>query len=86
MDVSRSSRSNQLRQSGQQSGIEGQELLDLVTGLTGLPQEWVERELHSILAFTGESKDGLTVPTLKAALLKYLTESPFALGSSPELH
>jgi hypothetical protein len=91
MDVSRFGKKQDCFDQGSSAAMDphapqGQELLTLVTSLTGLPPEWVERELHSILAYTGESSDGVTVPALKAALLKYLAESPFALGSSPELH
>ncbi|MEK6705875.1 MAG: hypothetical protein AABZ06_08810 [Bdellovibrionota bacterium] len=50
----------------------GQELVDKLVSLTGLPKTLVYKELDSILANTGQEVNDLTLETLRSAMLLYL--------------
>ncbi|MCM2322027.1 MAG: hypothetical protein NDJ90_02070 [Oligoflexia bacterium] len=50
----------------------GQELIDTVVSLTGLPQPWVQDELGEILDNAGVSSGTCTLEQLRAAMLAYL--------------
>ncbi len=50
----------------------GQELLEQVISLTGLPDSMVRSELGGILENSGISSESLTLESLRSALLEYL--------------
>jgi hypothetical protein len=56
---------------------EGENLIQTVVTLTGLPEKTVRREIDRILELTGESLDQLTLDKLRAALVTYLERSAF---------
>ena len=51
---------------------DGQELLQVLVSLTGLPEEWVRRELDHILEKSGKGQENLTLDELRAAMVIYL--------------
>jgi hypothetical protein len=64
--------SNQLKPIEQGSEPGGQELIEQVVSLTGLPESMVEKELHEILDLTGRNPASLTLDELRQAMLLYL--------------
>lgn len=50
----------------------GQELIDTVLTLTGLPAEQISEEMETILASFGKDKQTLTLQELRDALAGYL--------------
>jgi hypothetical protein len=50
----------------------GQELLDTVASLTGLPEGLVQQELHEMLAVAGQNAGNVTLDQLRQAMLVYL--------------
>ena len=57
----------------------GQELLDSVANLTGLPEPLVQQELQQILEGAGQNAGSVTLDELRQAMLLYL-ESLAELG------
>jgi len=51
---------------------EGEDLLETVVGLTGLPREMITEELESILQKAGRSTENLTLDDLRFAMMSYL--------------
>jgi hypothetical protein len=58
--------------SDQQEQPGGQELLDTVAQLTGLPEPLVQEELHEILESAGQNAGSVTLEQLRQAMLMYL--------------
>jgi hypothetical protein len=57
------------------SSLSGEQLLEEVVALTGVPQEEMKQELSRILTETGHGgPEELTIETLRASLLAYLEE------------
>jgi hypothetical protein len=50
----------------------GQELLQTVVTLTGLPEQWIRNELDQILEQSGQSSSDVTLDTLREAMAAYL--------------
>lgn len=50
----------------------GQQLLDTVAELTGLPEPLVQQELHEILESAGQNAGSVTLDALREAMLLYL--------------
>jgi hypothetical protein len=50
----------------------GQELIETVVTLTGLPESWVRTELDQILEQSGQSSNDVTLGQLREALVAYL--------------
>jgi hypothetical protein len=50
----------------------GQELVDAVVALTGLPAQWIGPELAEILDQNDQSETELTLDQLRSAMLNYL--------------
>jgi|GEM_PF-2559930 len=50
----------------------GQELIQKLITLTGLPEPMVNQELEQILGPTSEQKNELTLDELRAAMIQYL--------------
>lgn len=58
-----------------QSTLSGEQLLEEVVALTGVPQDQMKQELARILSETGHgAPEELTIETLRASLLAYLEE------------
>ncbi len=58
-----------------QATLCGEELLEEVVALTGVPQDQMKQELSRILSETGHGNpEELTIETLRASLLAYLEE------------
>lgn len=51
---------------------EGQRLIQKVVELTGLPEEWVLKELDSLIDASGMDREHLTLEDLRTVLLAYL--------------
>lgn len=56
------------------NGSKGEELLETVISLTGLPEALVSEELEEILAKSGHSSGSLTLDQLRESLLLYLEQ------------
>ena len=52
----------------------GQELVQTLVSLTGLPEPWVSQELLQILETTGQNAQEITLEKLREAMLVYLEE------------
>lgn len=50
----------------------GQQLIDTIVSLTGLPENLIQNELNEILAHTRQEASELTLDQLRASLLEYL--------------
>jgi hypothetical protein len=50
----------------------GQELLDSVANLTGLPEPLVQQELQQIISSAGQNAGSVTLDELRQAMLLYL--------------
>ena len=61
----------------------GQELLDSVANLTGLPEPLVQQELQQIIQSAGQNAGSVTLDELRQAMLLYL-ESLAELGEFDE--
>lgn len=57
---------------GAQAFAQGDDLLQTVIGLTGLPREMIYNELEGILANAGKTPKSMTMDDLRAALVTYL--------------
>jgi hypothetical protein len=68
MDVS--DREEALLKSQEEPG--GEELIQQVVSLTGLPGAMVHKELNQILELSGQDSQALTLEQLRAAMLAYL--------------
>lgn len=53
---------------------QGQGLLEEVASLTGLPQDWMQNELHRIVTASGHQPSELTLDELRASMLAYLEQ------------
>lgn len=53
---------------------EGEQLLEEVASLTGLPLDWVGAELDRIVDTSGHDSKNLTLDELRMAMLQYLDE------------
>ena len=51
---------------------DGNELIQTVVSLTGLPEEHAYDELNQILKYTGKTETNLTLDELRTAMLAYL--------------
>ncbi len=58
--------------SDQKLELNGQDLLQTVTSLTGLPEELIRGELDQIVAVAGQDSQNLTLDQLRAVLVSYL--------------
>jgi len=59
--------------SKQDATPDGQELIQTVVSLTGLPEDWIRNELVQILENTGQtSHDDVTLDQLREAMAAYL--------------
>ena len=54
------------------SDSNGKKLLNEVANLTGLPEPWVQAELHSIVETSGHAPTEVTLDELRASMLAYL--------------
>ena len=52
--------------------LSGPKLVQAVTALTELPEEFAREELKRVLEHSGQSSDDLTLDQLRAAMLVYL--------------
>jgi len=52
----------------------GEELLEEVASLTGLPPDWVQTELTKIVTNSGHTPEDLTLDELRSSMLAYLEE------------
>lgn len=82
-----------LKQNGLQINSEsepkGEELLQTLVNLTGLPEEFAQKELHEILDSSGESPESradITLEELRAALIRYLETMDPELEENSELN
>lgn len=50
----------------------GQELIETLASLTGLPEPWVSQELIQILEKSGQNAQDVTLEQLRDAMLIYL--------------
>ena len=66
---------------------DGQELIQTVVSLTGLPEAWVLPELDQILENSGQDSRDLTLQQLRDAMLAYLEamQSDFLSEIEPEV-
>lgn len=55
-----------------QEELGGQELIQQLVDLTGLPADLVHRELDQILELSGQKSGNLTLDELRGAMLAYL--------------
>jgi hypothetical protein len=55
--------------------LEGQDLVNSVVSLTGLPEEEMYKELEQILESSGHQSSELTMDSLRAAMIAYLEET-----------
>lgn len=69
MDVSKKIEGSQLENLGN-----GEELLEEVASLTGLPPDWVQTELTKIVTNSGHKPEDLTLDELRSSMLAYLDE------------
>lgn len=69
MDVSKKIEGSQLENLGN-----GEELLEEVASLTGLPPDWVQTELTKIVTNSGHKPEDLTLDELRTSMLAYLDE------------
>ncbi|MBI2712192.1 MAG: hypothetical protein HYX41_04925 [Bdellovibrio sp.] len=59
---------------------DGNELLEVLVSLTGLPQEWIIREIEQILAKTGKTPQEMTLDHLREALMVHLNSVYLEMG------
>jgi len=50
----------------------GQDLLDTVASLTGLPEDLVQQELQDMITAAGQNPGNVTLDELRSAMLLYL--------------
>ena len=63
----------------------GEELLETIAALTGLPDEAVREELNKIVAEAGHNDEELTMDQLRSAMLGYLETLSAEMGvEAPE--
>lgn len=80
MDVSDNKKTDQGKQAVElglgeaNKTAQGQGLLEEVASLTGLPQEWMQTELHRIVTASGHQPSELTLDELRASMLAYLEQ------------
>jgi len=75
---------------------QGENLIDQIVTLTGLPESWVTKEIDQILKISGFTNQQITIESLRSALLLYLDslndeiilQSPVSHKKSPnsDLH
>ncbi|MBO9668274.1 MAG: hypothetical protein J7501_15845 [Bdellovibrio sp.] len=58
------------------------ELVETVVGATGLPQEPIQREFHSLLEKHGTTPEDLTLDDLREIMADYLNEVFLELAES----
>ena len=51
---------------------DGQELMQTVVSLTGLPESWIQQELGHLIEVSGENVRDLTLDKLRKVLVAYL--------------
>jgi len=54
--------------------VEGQELVETVVELTGLPESIMEEEVEAILEYSGQEIKDLSLEQLRKAMIDYLEE------------
>jgi hypothetical protein len=64
---------------------EGQELIETVVSLTGLPAPLMQKELQTILETAGQNTSDLTLDDLRAAMLTYLESLQAELDCADQL-
>lgn len=62
----------------------GEELIEQVASLTGLPEPWVHQELGRIVENAGHSPGTLTLEQLREAMLAYLESLQHELEEAPD--
>lgn len=72
MDVSNQDQPIEAAPTGDVAGPGGEELIETVAALTGLPEPWVHQELGRIVENAGHSTGTLTLDQLREAMLAYL--------------
>lgn len=51
---------------------EGKNLIQQVTTLTQLPEDWIQTEIHQLLDQSGHDRETVTLEELRSSLLSYL--------------
>ena len=76
MDVSNKGNKSvdNVTQEMESKSTQGAGLLEEVASLTGLPQEWMQTELHRIVTASGHQPSELTLDELRASMLAYLEQ------------
>lgn len=62
----------------------GQDLIQKIVSLTGLPQPWAQRELDEILEHYGQNSKNLTLNQLREVLAAYLDATQADLMGDPQ--
>jgi len=66
-------RGQKMHESEKQNHKTGNDLIDQIVELTGLPKESIEQELTGILKASGLDPQKLTIDELRSAMMAYLT-------------
>lgn len=61
---------------------DGQELLKILVSLTGLPEEWILKEIDHIMTGMGRNPREMTIDDLREALVTYLNSIHTELSHS----
>jgi hypothetical protein len=59
---------------------DGQDLLEVLVSLTGLPKEWILKEMDQIMREIGKNPNEMTLDHLREALVSYLNSIHAEIG------